>query len=249
MGERKSEIPLFTHQGDHRPMRKTTIIFDLDGTMINSEESALETWHRVLAHYGRHSAEEQIIALTIGVRVQESLRAMINAFELPVSAEQLYSRLSIEWEIVTANGIPAMPGLYELIDELAARQIRWGVATASDRPYTTKALHYLGLQEQCQAVATGDEVVHSKPAPEIYQLCAERLGVDSAECLAIEDSLVGHQAAAAAKMTVIAVPNPWTPAHHYTAAHHIYPSLHALLPHLDNLMSDIFESSLLDKIS
>jgi beta-phosphoglucomutase-like phosphatase (HAD superfamily) len=121
--------------------------------------------------------------------------------------------------------------------EIARRQIPWAVATSSPRHHAEIILTQLALADSCRAIAGGDEVRQGKPAPDIYLLAAERLGIAPAHCLALEDSLPGSQAAVAAGMVTVAVPGGDRAAAEFAHADFIFPSLHQVLAHLDELMS------------
>lgn len=214
----------------------STIIFDLDGTMVDSERVSLIAWQMALERLG-YTVEADVFVALIGLRLEESLARIVERFDGAFSAETLLYHLSEAWDEASAKGLPAMPGLFSLIEQLHQRNIGWGVATASTQKGATRAITDLGLLDQCVAIAGGDEVVHSKPAPDVYLLCAERMGVEPADCLVIEDSVVGHRAAASAGMTVVAVPNHWADSADFTQAHYIFDSLHQVGEHLDHLLA------------
>ena len=84
------------------------------------------------------------------------------------------------------------------------------IATASDRAWADRWLTHFGLGSYFQAIATGDNIVNNKPAPDIYLFAAAQLGVQPKACLVFEDSQAGTRSAKAAGMTVVAVPSPIT---------------------------------------
>lgn len=130
-----------------------------------------------------------------------------------------------------------MPGLMPLHAEITRRQIPWAVATSSPYHQAETVLTQLGLIDACCAIAAGNEVSQGKPAPDIYLLAAQRLGIAPENCLALEDSVPGSQAAAAAGMITVAVPNGDTQINDFPHAHYILPSLHAVLTYLDELLT------------
>ena len=138
---------------------------------------------------------------------------------------------------IRANGVPTMPGLHALHDEIARRNIPWGIATSSPRAHAVEILQQLGLQERCRAIAAGDEVTNGKPHPDIYLLAARRLGIAPQDCLALEDSGPGSQAAVNAGMTVIAIPNAQTKTADFSHVHYLYRSLEDVLTNLDQWFS------------
>jgi HAD superfamily hydrolase (TIGR01509 family) len=104
------------------------------------------------------------------------------------------------------DGLPWCAGARELLDALAAAQVPMGLVTNTRRSLTEKALNSIGRQYFSVSVC-GDEVPSGKPAPDPYLRAAELMGVDPADCLAIEDSVTGSAAAERAGCSVLVVPN------------------------------------------
>jgi riboflavin kinase len=95
----------------------------------------------------------------------------------------------------------------------------------------------LGLSESCQTIAAGDEVEKGKPDPDVYLLSAERLDVPPDRCLALEDSLPGCQAAKAAGMVAVAIPNGHTANDDFGFVDYIFGSLLDVVDDLDSIMN------------
>ena len=218
-----------------QPKPIKAVIFDLDGTLIDSESVAMVAWKATVAHFGAQF-DERHQKLIIGVPLAQALAAVIEHFGLPISAETLFDKLAEEWRNATAAGLPVMPGVYDLIEALANRRIVWGVATNSEREYADYHLKSVKLYEGAGAIIGSDSVAQPKPAPDVFLACAQALQIDPSNCLAIEDTALGHNAAAAAGMTVIAVPNPWADHTEFTHADRIYTSITEMLPDLDELL-------------
>ncbi|MCA9898757.1 MAG: HAD-IA family hydrolase, partial [Anaerolineales bacterium] len=157
---------------------------------------------------------------------------------LPEPVPVIIQKRAAIYSQIRANGVPTMPGLHELHDEIARRQIPWAVATSSPHHHAEEILQQLGLQNRCRAIAAGDEVADGKPNPAIYLLAAERLGIPPQHCLALEDSGPGSLAAARAGMTAIAIPNAQTKTADFSHVHHRYSSLHEVLANLDTFFGD-----------
>jgi len=212
------------------------VVFDMDGLMVNSESLARETWNTVLAEFGCQM-DDETHRLMVGRRTAESARIVQERFFLPLSPTELAARKTQLWESVwRGQGVPLMPGLKRLQDELARREIPWGVATSSPRQYAEHVVAGLPLARHCRAIAAGDEVEHGKPAPDIYLLAAERMQISPERCLALEDSVPGGRAAQAAGMTLAAVPNGTTAAGDFSFADYLLGSLHEVVDHLDRLL-------------
>ena len=213
------------------------IVFDMDGLMVDSEPLSQQAWDDYLRPYG-HKLSEETVQSIIGLRADVSTPIIKEMFNLPEPAPTIISKRAAIYSQIRANGVPIMPGLHELHAEIARRQIPWAVATSSPRAHALEILHQLGLQDRCRAIAAGDEVTHGKPSPDIYLLAAERLGIAPQHCLALEDSGPGSQAAVAAGMTTIAVPNAQTKTADFSHVRYHYRSLHDVLTNLARFFGD-----------
>jgi HAD superfamily hydrolase (TIGR01509 family) len=208
------------------------VIFDMDGLMVDTEPLSRQAWDMAIRPFG-HSLDDVTYRRMVGLRSDQSLQIMLQAFDLPLTATELYELKNAHYSQLRANGVPVMPGLWALLEVIEARHLPWGVATSSSRAQAEEVLAQLGLQERCHALAAGNEVPRGKPAPDIYLLVAQRLSVAPDRCLALEDSLPGSQAAVAAGMLTVVVPNGRSPAD-FPHAHHVLPNLHEVIPLLAN---------------
>jgi len=213
------------------------IVFDLDGLMADSEPLAKWAWEQTLARFG-HRLDDQVFRQALGLRVIDCARLFCERFSLPISPEEAMAvRNEMFLEAVPAR-LRARPGLYPLLDELDERGFPLAVATSGRRRYVNLALRVLELEGRFQVIASGDEVVWGKPAPDIYLLAAERLDAPPTRCLALEDAPNGLQAACAAGMVCLAVPNRWTSALDFPGAYRVFPSLREVKEGLDDILSE-----------
>lgn len=212
------------------------IVFDLDGLMIDSEPLARNAWDRVLRDHGL-TLDEKTFRSMIGLRLEESSNLVKDKFKLTDPASDLARDEQRHMSRIMRQGIPVMPGLERLLEAIAGRGLPWGVATSSRHSYAVQALDQLGLLDRCSAVAGGDEVDRGKPFPDVYLLAAERLEVEPTLCLALEDSVPGLMACAAAGMRTVAVPNGATVHMTFSEAHFIFDSLVEVADELDLLIN------------
>lgn len=204
------------------------IIFDMDGLMVDSEPVARRGWEIVLASFGQE-LDQTTYERMVGRRLEESAAIVIDTYKLSLSPENLGEIKEAAMVKLWAEGLPVMPGLHKLVGYLNDHNIPWGVATSSRRHYALNVLDQLGIVNHCRAVAAGNEVSHGKPAPDIYLLAAERLGIDATLCLALEDSVPGGQAAVAAGMMLAAVPNGHTKPADFPFADYVLGSLNDVI--------------------
>ena len=177
------------------------VIFDLDGVLVDSEPVHRRASRRLFAP--RHLAEVEY-ARFIGVAVEPYMEWARERFGLDDPVERLVERYG---EAVTAEieagALPPLDGARELIEASRARGLRAAVGSQSIAAWVEATLQSAGLDGLFDAVVSGDEVERGKPAPDVYLLAAERLGVAPERCVAIEDSPAGLQSAAAAGMLVV----------------------------------------------
>lgn len=215
--------------------RTQAVVFDLDGTLINSEAVAFRAWQEAVAEYG-HEYKHSDQILTVGVKIDQAIRNVRDKFQLPISIDALSAKMGAIWVKLSTEGFPLLPGVQEMIDYLDEHGITWGVATNSDHAFAKRYLTIHGLYDRAHAVVGSDEVACGKPEPDVFVACARRLGVSAENCLAVEDTVLGHHAAAAAGMRVIAIPNEWMSADDFDQAVAILDSMHDLRLRLDEFL-------------
>jgi HAD superfamily hydrolase (TIGR01509 family) len=213
------------------------ILFDLDGLMVDSEPLAKQAWRRLLARYG-HSLDQATVDDLFGLRSADSARLVQERFSLPLSAEGVAAeKREILWSLLRDGALRAMPGLFDLLRAVDARGLVRAVATSSGRDWASFALRVIGAEHGFAAVITSDGVRNGKPAPDIYLAAARALSLQPEACLALEDSPPGVQAAKAAGMRCVAVPNEMTAGMDLSGADWIVPSLAAVAEQLDRLVA------------
>ena len=176
--------------------RVRALLFDMDGTLVNSIAVVERTWRRFAGRYGLDPAA--VLAVCHGRRAGET----VTLFASPgMDIEAEVERLTAE-EIADVEGVVAIPGARELLAALPRG--RWAIVTSASRTLATTRLAVAGLIVP-DALVTAEAVVDGKPAPDGYLAAARALGVAAAECLAFEDAPAGLQAARAAGAVVVAV--------------------------------------------
>lgn len=218
-------------------MIRTAVLFDMDGLMVDTETRSRAAWEQIAATYGR-TVSDDLYGRMLGIRTSESAVLLRDALALPLDVDELIARkTAVFLADLDAHSVPVMPGLWALLDALAARRLPWAVATSTPRDVAAHILGRMGLAGRYGALAGGDEVARGKPSPELYLLAAARLGVDPAACLALEDTPIGCAAAAAAGARVLAVPTDMTRDAAFPCAYRVYPSLAEVVVDLDGLLA------------
>ena len=178
------------------------LLFDLDGTLIDTETLAMTTGMAAFAAMG-HPVDRAFMSRLVGVDLPTA--AGIIGAALP-GLDQ--TGLQAHWHRAFSAGIdaglPLKPGALEL---LSARLRPMALVTSSEQAEALHKLRVTGLMAHFDTVVTLADVARPKPAPEPYLLAAERLGVPPARCLVFEDSEAGAEAAHRAGCTVVQIPD------------------------------------------
>jgi HAD superfamily hydrolase (TIGR01509 family) len=179
-------------------------IFDCDGTLVDSEPLARVAWERSLAPHGYEIDDVEYAGL-IGrpyAQVHGFFADRIPGLE-PIDAfwDGYSGRL---FELIDSELVPFDDAL-ETVRDLAARGVAVAVASSSPRARLDRTLARAGLADTFAVSVAGDEIEHGKPAPDMFLAAAERLGVDPARCVVIEDSAPGIAAGRAAGMIAIGI--------------------------------------------
>ena len=176
------------------------ILFDLDGTLVDSAIRVQRLWIEWSHRHGIDSGP--LLEIMHGRRADETIR--IVAPHLSVQDEHL--ALEAE-EIADMEGVRPYPSAVELLSSLSPNQ--WGIVTSGTKRVAEARMRHVGLPKP-KVFITADDVRAGKPAPDGYLLAASRLHVNPAECVVIEDAPAGIQAGKSAGMKVIAVASTLT---------------------------------------
>ena len=175
------------------------VIFDCDGTLVDSMPAHFEAWCEALAMHGAGGVFKEDVFFAMGGRPTLDIVVELNdEYDLRPKREAFLKRLHT----------------LALIDEVAtfAGSLRGrmplAIASGGSRMVVEKTLRAVGISDWFDEVVTADDVTEGKPAPEVFLTAARRLGVDPAKCLALDDAPAGILAARRAGMQVIAVPSP-----------------------------------------
>jgi HAD superfamily hydrolase (TIGR01509 family) len=187
----------------------THVIYDLDGLLLNTEPFYTRVTQQIVQRFGK-TFDWSLKAQMIGKHARESAQILVDGLELPITAEEyLIEREQLLRELFPSS--EPMPGAIALVEHLHRHGVPQAVATSSDRLlFDIKTRRHSKWMELFETIVTGDdpELARSKPAPDIFLLAARRINADPRHCLVLEDAPSGMEAAVAADMAVVIVPDP-----------------------------------------
>jgi pseudouridine-5'-monophosphatase len=211
--------------------RSRFAIFDLDGVLLDTEPLYTNATAHVAARFGK-VYDWSVKRDCIGRGTLEAARIIVDALALPLSPEALVvERDRVLTDLVARS--PAIAGAESFTRALAERGVPLAIATSTEAPlFAIKAARHHDWLSIFRAAVCGDDprVARSKPAPDIFLAAAQDLGAPPAECLVFEDSPFGVEAARAAGMQVIALPDPAMDRARYTNADVVVAGFAALRP-------------------
>lgn len=184
------------------------VLFDMDGTLVDSEKLWDRSLVDTLARLGGGPLTDEARRETVGGNLEFSVRVLLREAGVEVTPAQVAEtagHLVARTEELFVRGLPWRPGARELLAAVRAAGLPAALVTNTGRRLTDLALRTIGTQ-WFAATVCGDEVEHGKPAPDVYLRAAELLGVPITECLAVEDSPTGALAAETAGAAVLVVP-------------------------------------------
>lgn len=183
-----------------------TVIFDMDGVLIDSEPFWEEAGKETLARFGIVLTPEQYFSTT-GLRTREWIDWWFTCFNIDKSfaKEAELSIVSKAIEKINANAV-IMPGVEYIFDFFRQRNFTIGLATSSPVALIEVVTRKLRITNLIKAFSSAEELPHSKPHPQVYLNCAEKLNVSPLNCICFEDSYNGMIAAKAARMKCVVIP-------------------------------------------
>ncbi|WP_434634564.1 HAD family hydrolase [Chromobacterium sp. CV08] len=193
------------------PRSFDALLFDMDGLMLDTERISNETWRRAGAELGIEIREEMLLAM-VGMSMARCVRFVADYLGDARQADQLQQGSHRHYShMLQHEEIPLKTGIVELLEWARAEGIPRAVATSTRRQIADLKLARSGLGAFFEISTAGDEVEHTKPAPDVYLDVAAKLGVAPGRCLVLEDSSFGLQAGVAAGARVIMVPDLLVP--------------------------------------
>ncbi len=183
------------------------VIFDCDGTLVDSMPAHFDAWCEALALYGAHGVFKEDVFFAMGGRPTKDIVVELNdKYDLMLDPAKV-AMAKREAFLKRLNMVTLIEEVAEFAEGLRGK-MPLAIATGGSRMVIEKTLKIVGVSDWFDEVVTADDVVDGKPAPDIFLKAAKLLGVDPAKCLALEDAPAGILAAQRAGMQVVAIPCP-----------------------------------------
>ncbi|RBP51265.1 HAD family hydrolase [Arenicella xantha] len=189
-------------------MKTPALIFDHDGTLVDSELLHFECWREVMAEYDVIVSEQEYIRDHNGIPTLRNAEVFIETYSLSLEPAQL---CAIKQSLFTTRSLatpsPLMPTVLKTLQAASAAGYPMAIATGAERADIERSMSAHQLAHYFTTTATRSEVTLGKPAPDVYLLACERLQVEPARGVAFEDTAAGVMSAKAAGLICIAIPN------------------------------------------
>ncbi|WP_294154636.1 HAD family phosphatase [uncultured Clostridium sp.] len=171
------------------------VLFDMDGVIFDTEKAYLETWTKVFKSYGYDLKRETYISI-MGTGRDNAVSTFKEAFGNDIPMEDMYKdKDRILKEIIESGSVPLKPGAVEILTYLRENNIKTALATSARMWRAETQLKMSGIKDMFDKITCGDEIKNLKPDPDIFLKSAQKLALNPDECIVIEDSPAGIQAA------------------------------------------------------
>ncbi|MFI9170354.1 HAD family hydrolase [Streptomyces lincolnensis] len=182
------------------------VIFDLDGTLVDSEPNYYEAGRQILDEHGVPGYSWSDHERFVGISTLETVAVWKDEYGLRASVEELFDAKNRRYLELARIATRAYPEMRTFVELLAGEGVPMAVASGSSPEAIEAVLAGTGLDAHLRLAVSADEVARGKPAPDVFLEAARRLGADPADCVVLEDAAPGAAAAHAAGMRCIAVP-------------------------------------------
>jgi beta-phosphoglucomutase len=185
-------------------MARYGIIWDVDGTLVDTAELHFAAWLKLAAALGKPFSRADFAA-TFGRRNPEIIRQLFGPDYSDAEVNDLGDRKEELYREAARRGVDLLPGARRLLEELHAAGYLQAIGSSAPRANLDLILTLTGTQRYFSAIVSAEETQRGKPDPQVFLAAAQKLGLPPARCLVLEDAAAGVQAARAGGMKCIAV--------------------------------------------
>ena len=185
-------------------MKLSAVIFDMDGTILEDEDEYGKAFNKVLKNLNVDSKTDAPQEKGIGVKENWDLLIKKYSINTDKTPESLAKETQNAY-LASISEVTVRAGFDDFLEKLKDSGVRVALATSNIWEQTEKILDTVNLRDAFDVITTADEVLYNKPDPDIFTVTADKLGIERYECLVIEDSPSGVEAARRAGMKVVAI--------------------------------------------
>lgn len=180
-------------------------IFDWDGVIIDSSRQHELSWQQLAKEHQRELPPNFFLK-SFGMKNEKIIPNLLGwAKETQEVAKIALQKEEMYRALIKKNGINALPGVHDLLEQLRAARIPCAIGSSSPRENIKCIIDVLGVSKFFDVIICGEDVHHGKPDPEVFQLAAKGIGASPDKCVVFEDAHVGLEAARRAGMKVVGV--------------------------------------------
>lgn len=199
------------------------VLFDLDGTLIDSEYFHFECWNEILEETSAQLTYADWLQNYAGVPLPTNAKKLTEKYGISTPlADVIERRENLTLERLKTKDVNLMPYAAEILEFLTGKGLTLALVTSSPRQDVDAVFARNGLGKYFKLIITRSDVTHSKPDPESYNVCCEKLGIAKDECLVFEDTINGIKAAKAAGLTCYAIQSNITDHHKLSIADQLF---------------------------
>ena len=202
------------------------ILFDHDGTLIDSERIHFAIWQEIANEFGASLTEDFYYEVMAGIPVNQNARDLVAHFSLSTDAKSVAQKKhDLTRKFLTKQAFPLMEGAKQTLKTCYDMGFTLAVVTGGSGMSVRRTIEMYGLEGMFRTIVAAEDVENSKPAPDCYLKALNQLGYRSEQAIAVEDTVHGMRAALHADLRCVAIPGRHAEEHDFSAATVIYSSL------------------------
>ena len=188
---------------------KKGAIFDMDGTLFDSERIYQDAWLETVKYFGKDRGAE--LVKEVSGASEANCRKTIKNFYPDVDVDNFFNHVIEVAVKVFENGVDMKPGVVEILKFFKENGVKMAVASSSSLDVINKNVEHANIKKYFTAIISGDDVKNGKPSPDIFIKAAEKINIPANDCYVFEDSFNGIRGAYAAGCAPIMIPDTMHP--------------------------------------
>lgn len=185
-------------------MANAGVIWDVDGTLVDTAEMHFDAWAKLAAELGKPFSRADFTA-TFGRRNPEIIDFLFHGAHSPQEIADLGERKERYYRAAAARGVALLPGALQLLSSFAERGIPQAIGSSAPRANLELILDLTSSRKFFQGIVAMEDTQRGKPDPQVFCVAADRLKIEPSRCIVFEDAIAGVEAAKAGDMKCVAV--------------------------------------------